>query len=372
MSWVVPPALEDAIYAATAATIPGINLAPSQLAKWIVDRSTKYTTERHELERLDRSDGDLAARATFFTICDAMKLAIPLGELAGRGALPAHRPLRVVDVGAGCGAMTLGLIASVAPGHALDVHALDRDARALQIATRAATAFAKARDVPLAIATRTCEVATAPIPAADLVVIGSVLNELPDDARGKLVERALAALAPDGALILIEPALRETSRALHALRDAIVAAGRAHVFAPCTRQATCPALVDERDWCHEDRALALPARTAQLSRATHLRDGGMRFSYLVLRRAPRALVEATTAWRIVSAPHVQKGKHEVWGCSTHGRITIRLLKRHRTSATRVVEAAQRGDVLVLDAAPDDDRVEVLATTAVAHVEPAKL
>ena len=26
-----------------------------------------------------------------------MKIAIPLGELAGRGALPARRPLRVLD-----------------------------------------------------------------------------------------------------------------------------------------------------------------------------------------------------------------------------------------------------------------------------------
>src|SRR5439155_17805257 len=106
----------------------------------------------------------------------------------------------------------------------------------------------------VAIATRADDAVRVAIPPADLVVMGTLLNELPAEARLSLVQRALAAVSPDGAVIVIEPALRETSRALHELRDAVLAGGHGFVFAPCTRTcAPCPALADPDDWCHEDR-----------------------------------------------------------------------------------------------------------------------
>ena len=104
------------------------------LARAIVDRSQRYTSERDRPRDAGAiATRDLAARAAFFTIADAMKIAIPLGELAGRGALPARRPLRVVDLGAGCGAMTLGLARDARPATARDPR--DRSRRgALRIA----------------------------------------------------------------------------------------------------------------------------------------------------------------------------------------------------------------------------------------------
>jgi hypothetical protein len=210
------------------------------------------------------------------------------------------------------------------------------------------------------------------IPPADLVVIGTLLNELAPAARLELAGRALAAIGDDGAVIIVEPALRDTARALHELRDAMLGAGRGHVFAPCTRTAApCPALADPSDWCHEDRALQLPRRTAELARLTHLRDGGMKFAYLVLRRQPVTLVEDPAAWRVVSAPMPAKGKLEIIGCSAAGRTPLRLLRRHRASHNRGFEAADRGDVLVINAAPDGDRVEITGETRVERIEPAK-
>jgi ribosomal protein RSM22 (predicted rRNA methylase) len=198
--------------------------------------------------------------------------------------------------------------------------------------------------------------------------MGSVLNELPEAAALALVERALAAIGDDGAVIVIEPALRDTSRGLHAIRDAMIARG-AHVFAPCTRRcAPCTALIDPSDWCHEDRALQLPPQTAELARLTHLRDGGMKFSYLVLRRQPRELVEAgPDAWRVVSAPIVAKGKRELYGCSEGGRVRLRLLKRNRAEGNREFEEADRGDVLVIDRRSEGERVEIGGETRVERI-----
>jgi len=311
----------------------------------------------------------------FFTVADAMKLAIPLGELAHRGALPGARPLRLVDLGAGCGAMSLGAIVALPPGIAVEITAIDRDAAALAIAAAAVRALAARRGATVGFASRTADVQRAALPPADLVVIGSVLNELPGDARLAVVRAALAAVGDDGAVVVIEPALRDTARALHELRDAVLASGTGHVFAPCTRAiAPCPALADPSDWCHEDRALQLPPRTAQLARLTHLRDHGMKFAYLVLRRRPLALVDAAPAWRVVSAPMPAKGKHEIIGCSAAGRVPLRLLRRHRTAANRGLEAAERGDVVVVQgAAPADaaaKRVEITAETAIVRRTPA--
>jgi len=354
-------------------------LATGALARAIVDRSLRYTSERERLAAPADPAGDLAARAAFFTIADAMKVAIPIAELANRGALPARRPLRVVDLGAGCGAMSLGLVAALAgepgaaPAPALVVLASDRDAAALAIAAAAIRDLAARSGVGAAVTTRAADAGKAPLGEADLVLIGSLLNELPGRALD-VVERALGAIADDGAVIVVEPALRDTSRALHELRDAILRRGTGHVFAPCTRRgAPCPALADPDDWCHEDRPLQLPPRTAELARLTHLRDGGMKFAYLVLRARPLPLTPPAggEAWRVVGAPRPEKGKLEVIGCSDRGRVPIRLLRRHRSAANRAVERAARGDVLVVDAAPGEQRVELDEATRVVRLEPAR-
>jgi precorrin-6B methylase 2 len=347
VAWAVPPAIEGALYAAARAQLGDAPLATAQLTRAIVDRSERYTSNRAQLAV--KSDGDLAARAVFWTIADAMKVCIPLAELMNRDALPARRPLRVVDLGAGCGAMSLGLSTMI---REVELVAIDRDAAALAIAKRAL------EQLGASVTTQTGDVTKARVPPCDLVVMGTVLNELAEaEARG-VVERALAAVADDGAVIVVEPALRTTSRALHAIRDASIAGG-AHIFAPCTRRiAPCPMLADPDDWCHEDRALALPPRTAELARLTHLRDGGMKFSYLVVRKQPLALVDDPGAWRLVSAARIAKGKHEITGCSDRGRIPLRLLKRNRTAENKILERADRGDVVIVAEAPDDDRVEI--------------
>ena len=378
MIWVVPIELEQAVLAAAREVLGAAPLAAAALHRAVVDRSERYTSEREQLARPKDHVADLAARAAFFTIADAIKIQIPLAELRGRGALPVgSQPgvddagvsrvagrLRVLDLGAGCGALGLGLAAA---GLSLSYQALDRDGDALAIAAKALRAFAPT----IQVATTACDVTKQPLPAADLIVMGTLLNELAPDKRLPLVERALAAIADHGAVIILEPALRDTTRALHELRDAILARGTAHVFAPCTRRGTpCPALADPDDWCHEDRLVKLPPHTAELARVTHLRDGNLKFSYLVLRKQPTPLVEAGgAAWRVVSAPHAPKGKLELLGCSDGGRVPIRLMKRHRNDQTKSIERARRGNVLVIDGAPGDERLEITREMHVTTLDP---
>jgi ribosomal protein RSM22 (predicted rRNA methylase) len=337
--WTVPIAVEDAVRAAVEREVGAVS--PAALHRAVIERSRRYTSERERLdEEVADPVADLAARACLFAIADCMKVAVPLAELASAGALPARDPLRVVDVGAGCGAMTLGVTAY---GRRAVAHLIDRDRGALAIAASALS------DLGVTATTSSGDVRTAPIPDADLVVFGSVLNELDPVDRVPLVERAIAAIPRDGAVIVVEPALRETSRALHEVRDAMIAAGT-HVFAPCTRAAApCPMLADPRDWCHEERRVELPPRTRDIAKATGLRDdGAMKFAYLVLRREPGTL--APGALRVVGHPRAEKGRHEAMACGDEGRATIRLLTRHKADGLRDFARAERGDVLAIEPA----------------------
>ncbi|HTE51800.1 MAG TPA: small ribosomal subunit Rsm22 family protein [Kofleriaceae bacterium] len=352
--------VEDALWRAAEATLPAPARSGATLTQAVIERSRRYTSDRDLLdEDLDggAAAADLAARALFFAVADAAKVAVPLAELAGRGLLPARDPLRVLDLGAGAGAMTLGaaayLAASGRPAR-LAVVAVDRDRPALALFERAARDLAGALDgrIDLELRGELLRDAALERGGYDLVVVGSVLNELDERGRTGLVERALTALADGGALVVIEPALRETSRDLHRLRDHVLAHQLAHVFAPCIRAvAPCPALARERDWCHEDRPLSLPPRANRIAQVTGLRDGGMKFAYLVLRAAADPLVEVAgrrAALRIVSDSKRLKGRRECTGCGEDGWVRLRLLSRHRDDHNRAFERARRGDVVVLD------------------------
>jgi ribosomal protein RSM22 (predicted rRNA methylase) len=128
----------------------------------------------------------------------------------------------------------------------------------------------------------------------DLIVSAHLLNELSEpldlDGQARLVAgwcRDL--LEPDGMCILVEPALRKTSRAFLGVRDRLLAAGL-HVAAPCFFQGACPALQSAKDWCHDSSKVLVVGRSR------------VDFSYLVLLRSPAEPADpshyrvATTAW----------------------------------------------------------------------------
>lgn len=362
MQWRCRQEIEDVLWAAARAQLAANALDRKRLLRAISERSALYTSEREDLQdnvgRVQPAS-DLAARALFFSVADAAKIGVPLAELAGRGCLPEGARWRVLDLGAGAGAMGLGILSFCAdrhPGITLDIDAVDLDEAALNIYADAVARLASTGlELGASRVTPRCQSAcTMSIESSsyDLVVLGSVLNELREAEAIELTKRAMQGLRPGGSLIVIEPALRETSRGLHRVRDALIGAGHA-IFAPCTRQnAPCPALADERDWCHEDRPGVLPSRARQMAQSTGLRDGGLKFSYLVVRQDDEGLVDAAEralAFRVVSQPQRSKGQRTCFACGQPGRLRVRLLKRNRNGGNRDFEHARRGDLLLTEA-----------------------
>lgn len=361
---IVPIVIEEALWAAARRRIPPEVCGGPALTQAVIERSRRYTSERERLVAPTTgraAAADLAARALFFTIADVAKPWLPLAELAD-GSLPAPPGflagprLRVLDVGAGCGAMTLGLLAFLAGRDqppAVSVILIDRDGAALDLAADAIAAVGHQLGLDVSVAARTGDVdAVAKVTprSFDLVLAGSVLNELPAERARALTDAMLAAATAAGVVVIVEPALRETSRGLHALRDAIVGERRATVLAPCSRRtAPCPALLDERDWCHDHRPVTLPPRANQLAQVTGLRDGDLKWSYLAL--TPGLDVPLSPAVRVVSDPRAEKGKVTLTACGPAGWVPLRLLRRHRSAANRGLERARRGDLLLITPDP---------------------
>jgi hypothetical protein len=175
----------------------------------------------------------------------------------------------------------------------------------------------------------------------DLIVAAHLLNELAGvldvEGRTRLVLGWLRdLLEPEGTCILVEPALRETSRDLLSVRDRLSAAG-VFVVAPCLWQGPCPALVRERDFCHA----SAPAIAQGRSRVD--------FSYLVLRTQGTPCTDASR-FRIVSDAMKDKGRLRFHACGPAGRLMVTRLDRDRSSGNQALDEIERGAVVHIQGA----------------------
>ena len=178
----------------------------------------------------------------------------------------------------------------------------------------------------------------------ELIVAAHLLNELGRfldvDKRAALVFGWTRQwLADGGTVLLIEPALRACSRELLAVRDRLVSAGL-FVAAPCLWQGNCPALINERDWCHTTapwEAALLPERRGR-SRVD--------FSYLALQAKGEPLGDRRV-YRVVSDPMEEKGRMRLFGCGPAGRQALVRLDRERSGQNAGFDQVSRGDLLVV-------------------------
>jgi ribosomal protein RSM22 (predicted rRNA methylase) len=339
----------------------------ARLGPAIKTLSLAYNTAQAEGQRTKLP---VEARIAFSFPRDVPKGAGAVRELVASGALtiPADRPLRVLDLGAGLGAMTWGLVRALeASGAAGTVEALlvDEDEEVLQKAVAIARAAQKEEGrVRLVLTTeRRNVVKDRSFRPYDVVILGQVLSEIDPRAEaasrveshaallGDLLEKAVL---PDGSLVVVEPALRDRARHLHAVRDRLLERAVGSVFAPCLHARPCPMLPIEGEWCHEDLPIDLPTWVVPLARAAGLRWQGLTFSYLVLRRDGKTLVDRLPAgpnvrFRAVSDLLRSKGKAELFVCGEDGeRRRIRRLDRDVASETGVpFDDLRRGDIVTL-------------------------
>jgi ribosomal protein RSM22 (predicted rRNA methylase) len=185
----------------------------------------------------------------------------------------------------------------------------------------------------------------------DLIILANCLNELSEsiDARTRLVAAALSLLAPQGTVMIMEPALRETSRALHRVRDLLLQEKRCTVYSPCLHEERCPALVDPDDWCHEERAWEPPASIQRMDREVGFIKDALKFSYLLLRTDGRTIApRSPDTFRLVSELRKLKGDTRAWLCNELGRQEVGRLDRALSPSNSAWERCQRGTIVRIE------------------------
>ena len=327
-----------------------------------------------------RASGSSPARATWTRsrLLGAYLLFYwPISYLQARGILSElpRRPRAVLDLGSGPAPVAFAAL----DAGAAEVVAADRSARALAAARSLAAAAGEpistrewnpARGAPLA------ELAGAR--RFDLVTMGHVVNELfpgpdADARRAGLLEQALELVAPGGSLVVFEPALRDTSRALLRVRDLLVARGYA-VRAPCLFRGPCPALLRETDWCHAERPIEPPPARRPARQGGRPAQGGGEDELPRARAEGRGVGGAAGGARLpdrLRAARRRRGASATWAAAPRGGWGSRSRRSTSTEANRRFGELLRGDVVeIAGAEPRGDGLALGEGSTVKVIAPA--
>jgi hypothetical protein len=371
--------------------VPKLGAAVKRLSSAYNDSSPAAATLRANL----RDYGP--ARLGFSFPRDVPKGAAAVREILAAGGLRTDRPLRILDLGAGLGAMTWGLVRALdacGPGPPVEATWVDADADALALGKALLEARATARLPASRVTTLALPIdSRRELGVFDVVLLGHVLSEMgvgdPDALRarrhGALLMAALERNTRDGGfVIVVEPALRDRTRHLHRVREWLCSEGVAP-FAPCLHAGPCPALERAGDWCHEDLPVDLPSWLVPVARSAGLRFEGLTFSYLVLRKGGSSLADLlpkshAARLRVVSSLLKTKGKTESLLCGelastaaagwvAGGARTMRL-DRDRSAGNQGWDLVKRGQLLAIDPPPTAGLARIRAATSVeeAHFE----
>jgi ribosomal protein RSM22 (predicted rRNA methylase) len=331
------------------------------LADNVARLSRLLTRERESLPASYLRDRGLRdAYLRYFLPANLLKMHLPLHELSlhPAGNLLYDR-LRVLDIGSGPGTAILGVLeffSSQERRPFLDFTAVDLIAENLSEAEGLFREHRKRSGAEASlrtVASRVEDLQARLHGPFDVIVFSNVLNELfPDDddrtrRRIGIVDTMLRRLLADsGSCIVIEPALRATTRDMLRVRDGLLDGGW-HVYSPCLMQEHCPALADPKDWCHEERSWVPPEIISRIDARTGLRKDALKFSYSVLRKDGRSLADVCgrDAYRVVSEPLISKGKRELFLCGSGGRRLAVRMDKEAAQPNAAFAELRRGDVV---------------------------
>ena len=368
-----PAGLSSETLKVLARVAPERELRGDALAQAVLNLSRLFTTSRPSLSPRYLDDpAHAAAYLSYFLPVNLSKIQVLLDELPNDhiSEMP-DRPMAVLDLGCGPGTGSLALLDWLwhrSPGRAKSVSVLAADSShaSLQDAKRLWEAYGQ--EVGISTSGFRCIEGNLEHPLKgdlgkqivrggpyDLIIIANALNELFSTAADPPVERAavvaqlLPFLAPHGTIMIVEPALRQTARALHQMRDRLLKQGLCTVYSPCLHEGACPALDHPDDWCHEERPWQTPPAIAALDRDVGFIKDALKFSYLLLRTDGRTIVtRSPQTFRVVSELRELKGEKRAWLCNETGRPEVGRLDRKASAHNAALDSWHRGAIVQIE------------------------
>lgn len=350
-----------------------VRIGHDRIAQAVADLSRLFTKDRALLKAnyLDQP-AYAAAYLRYFLPVNLCKVKILLDELPK--AWPeqgAGRSIRILDVGSGPGAGVLAVRDWIHRLYSerikdLTVVAVDASTEALKQARSLWETHCRESGVPDGkLITHEANLERLPNGTwlsqveqqapYDLIIAANCLNELfsrstdPVQAKVELVTQLLAKLAPTGTLMIVEPALRDTSRALHHMRDRLIQEKCCTIYSPCLHENSCPALVNPFDWCHEERLWEPPSEIQKIDDAVGFIKDALKFSYLLLRKDGRTIVDRRAdVYRVVSELRALKGEKRAWLCNELGRSEIGRQDRLKSEANATLDEWHRGAIVQIE------------------------
>jgi len=297
-----------------------------------------FTTERsHDGRSHLSTDVEVAAYLAYYGVRSFMVVRRFAEDYALDGR-------RVLDLGAGPGSAAFAICE---PRDAGDLVLVERQERALNTARSLAV---RLRIPTPRLERRSVEELAWPGRSFSTVVAANTINEWTDDvmARVKILRRAADSLMPGGRLLIVEPAMRGTARALSTLRDQLIAAGLG-VEGPCTHIAACPLLARRRDYCHGRLELDVPEDFAALGvEASGVALGDADFASLIVGKGatPRA-----DGLRVIGDVRREKGRDRLFLCGAEGMVECYALTGRGALARGSLRVLRRGDIVDLSDRP---------------------
>ncbi|HEY6084734.1 MAG TPA: small ribosomal subunit Rsm22 family protein [Nitrospira sp.] len=339
-------------------------LSGERLAQAVGQLSRLFTKERAGLKKLYLEDDVCAAAYLhYFLPVNFSKIQVLLDEMP---PVETSERISVLDLGCGPGTGALAVLdwwQQCRPSSALSVVAMDTAPNALRQAEQLWNVYCRESRVTRAsLQTYESDVERnawleqlqkkAPF---NIIILANCLNEIhvdaqdPIAARSHLVTKLLALLASHGTMMIIEPALKGTSRALHQVRDMLMQEKHCNIYSPCLHENRCPALVNPDDWCHEERAWEAPAVIQQIDEEVGFIKDALKFSYLLLRTDGRTIVaRQSNVYRVVSELRILKGDTRAWLCNELGRSEVGRLDRAQSESNAEWDECQRGTIVKIE------------------------
>ena len=336
----------------------------AHLSQGVLELSRLFTRERSALSSSYLESPVLsAAYLNYFLPVNLSKIQTLLDEMLAKQA---DDTFTVLDLGSGPGTGALAVLDwwhRRGGASALSVMAVDRSMTALHQAERLWSTYCRTADLT-GVSLHTCKAdvertgwlkAVQPKAPFDLIILANCLNEIyadgtdPIEMRSNLVKEALALLALPGTIMIVEPALRETSRALHQVRDRLLQGKCCTVYSPCLHEQNCPALTKPDDWCHEERPWKPPVSIQEIDEEVGFIKDALKFSYLLLRKDSKTIVDRRPdVYRVVSELRELKGEKRAWLCNEQGRQEVGRQDRLASSQNEAFDHWHRGAIVQIE------------------------
>lgn len=300
------------------------------------DISASFTDARRSLKSnyLDNKEGRFAY-LLYFHLANVQRNLAVFENMRRHGLLTVDSK-RVLDYGSGLGcAMWAYALAMQSAGlmHTVDFTAMDRSKKGLADAEELFKLFVVSKNLPKhnlsikisdAFDPRTSkQMESIPAPF-DTIICSNMINELIQLSIPKtllFLKLLVGKLSPHGQLVIVEPALNQTSRNLTLLRDKLIEKESCYTPLPCGHQGGCPLNKEPRDWCHFQVDWTPPNLRKRFEKGLDHQSGNLKYSYLVVKKSKDLVPQKY--YRVISDKLYERDGHTAWLlCSDTAKLKL--------------------------------------------------